>query len=140
MASDAAPVAKDSPAVAVPTGRPSAGAGFVLVFGTGFTGLGGSIAEGMPVGAPMMNVGLRLGAYVTRHIGLMAGVQGGYGALTAGCAGDCTNAFSYQIPVVAQYAFEDRSRGVYVEPGWISASASISGSSRRSNTAPSAAT
>ena len=65
----------------------------------------------------MMNVGLSLGAYVTRHVGVMAGVQGNYGGLTAGCAGDCTSTFSYQIPIVAQYAFEDRSRGVYLEAG-----------------------
>ncbi|MDB4944832.1 MAG: hypothetical protein JWP97_4366 [Labilithrix sp.] len=115
--SEAAPVAKDSPATAVRTGRPSAGPGFVLDFGTGFTGLGGSIAEGLGVGAPLATVSLRLGAYVTRHVGLMAGVQGGYGGLTAGCAGSCTNALAFQIPVVAQYAFEDRSRGVYLEGG-----------------------
>lgn len=115
---DAAPVAKDRP-VATPSAgdRPSAGTGFVLVFGTGASLLGGSIADRLGVGAALMTVELKLGGYITQHFGVMGGVKGGYGALTAGCSGDCTNAFSYQFPVVAQYAFHDRSRGFYVEGG-----------------------
>jgi len=114
----AAPVTKDAPPTLEPTTRPSAGPGLVLGISSGFTGLGGSLAEGAGVGAPLITFGLSVGGYVTRHVGLIAGVQGGYGALTAGCAGDCANAFAYQIPLVAQYAFEDRSRGVYVEGGF----------------------
>jgi hypothetical protein len=115
---DAAPAAKDRPATsASATDRPSAGAGFFLVGGTGLSVLGGSIGEGVGVGAALMTVELKLGGYITQHFGVLGGVKGGYGALTAGCAGTCSNAVSYQFPVLAQYAFQDRTRGFYVEGG-----------------------
>ena len=92
-------------------------AGFVLVLGSGLGFLGGKAAEGIDVSAGLLTFDLQLGAYVSQHVGFMAGVRGGYGALIDGCAGSCTKAFAYQLPVVAQYAFNDRSRGAYLEGG-----------------------
>lgn len=122
-ASESPPVSPAPPAADQPTGTPpargpiSAGPGFVGSLGMGFVGLGGSLLSDVGVGAALASMDLRLGGYVTPHIGLMAGVQGGYGGLSAGCAGTCSNALHVQLPVVVQYAFIDRVRGVYVEAG-----------------------
>jgi hypothetical protein len=113
----APPVVKDQPATAAATEPPSAGPGFVLTLSSGLGSLNGKIGEGLGVGAMFLTVDLKLGAYVTSHLGFLAGVQGGYGFMYEGCAGSCTNAFTYQLPIVAQYAFEDRRRGAYVEGG-----------------------
>ncbi len=96
---------------------PSAGPGFVLVLGSGLGFLGGKAAEGIDVSAGLVTFDLQLGAYVSQHVGIMAGVRGGYGALIDGCAGSCTKAFAYHLPVVVQYALKDRSRGAYFEGG-----------------------
>lgn len=37
--------------------------------------------------------------------------------MTEGCAGDCSKAYHVAIPVLVQYAFDDRARGAYVEGG-----------------------
>lgn len=125
----AAPVVEIEPAASAPTPKdqapavrergepPLAGTGFVLSLGTGLSVLGGSIAEDFDVGAMLATFEIQAGVYVTPKFGLLAGVKGGYGALTSGCAGSCTNAFAYQFPLVAQYAFTDRSRGAYLEGG-----------------------
>ncbi len=62
----------------------------------------------------------RGGYYMTRHIGLLAGLEGSFGFLGKGCTGgrDATcAAFSVSLPVTAQYAFASRTRGAYVEGG-----------------------
>jgi hypothetical protein len=97
--------------------RPSAGPGFVLEMGTGVSFLGGSVAQGMGVGAGLATVDLKIGAYLSNHVGVMAGVQGGYGGMFSGCAGSCSDAYAYEFPVTLQIALRDRSRGLYFEGG-----------------------
>jgi hypothetical protein len=112
-----APVKDEAAAKHVDGQRESAGTGFVLVLGSGASFLGGKIAEGIDIAAGLVTFELKVGAYITPHFGIMGGVQGGYGALFEGCAGTCSNAYHYQLPLVAQYAFTDRTRGAYLEGG-----------------------
>jgi hypothetical protein len=88
-----------------------------MVLGTGASYLGGGIAKDIGLGAALMTFDVKLGGYVTPHFGIMAGVQAGVGAMWEGCSDTCANAVHYQIPIVAQYAFKDRSQGAYVEGG-----------------------
>lgn len=111
------PAVKDVPATAAEETEMPAGTGFVVGMSSGPTVLAGQIAEGLAVGGVLATFNLRLGGYVTPHVGILAGLQGGYGALLDGCSGLCDKAFSYQIPVVVQYAFRDRRRGAYVDAG-----------------------
>ena len=110
--------AKDAPATAsTASERPSAGPGFVMTLGSGGSYVGGAIVEGVALGAGLVTFDLKLGGYITPHVGILAGVQGGFGALFEGCSGTCSKAVHYQIPIVAQYAFEDRTKGAYLEGG-----------------------
>ena len=95
----------------------SAGRGFVLTLDSGAAFLGGQITKQAPIAGAQMTLDLRIGAYFTEHFGVLAGVQAGHGALFAGCAAKCTNAVSYQIPIVAQYSLTDRRRGLYFDAG-----------------------
>ncbi len=114
-----APPAKDAPAPSSSpfAARPSAGPGFAMVVGTGVSYLGGAIAKDIDLGAALVTFDLKLGGYVTPHFGLMAGLQVGVGAMWEGCSDTCANAGHFQLPIVAQYAFKDRSQGPYVEGG-----------------------
>jgi hypothetical protein len=68
---------------------------------------------------------LRGGYYFTRHLGVLAGVEGSYGYMGKGCVSvedshgrePICVAYSVKVPLVAQYAFVNRSRGVYLEGG-----------------------
>jgi len=128
-----APEAKsDAPAINVETTKPAeqdkpaasapalidrdAGRGFVLTFGSGPNYVGGAVGEGFTIGSVQMTFELKMGAYITRHFGVMGGVQAGYGKLASGCTGECS-AYAYQLPIVAQYAFQGRRRGAYLEGG-----------------------
>lgn len=114
----AAAGAADKPADAPKTEvSQAAGPGFVVTVGSGLAYLGGSAAQSIPLAGAQMTFDLRVGGYLTNHFGILAGVQGGYGALFEGCSSVCSNAYSYQLPVVAQYALRDRRRGVYFEGG-----------------------
>ncbi|MBX3207321.1 MAG: hypothetical protein KF764_19900 [Labilithrix sp.] len=113
-----APPSKDKSAAAPASDEPpTAGTGFVLTIGSGAGFLGGEAVEGIDIASALVTFDVKLGGYLTPQFGIMAGLQGGYGALIEGCAGTCSNGYAYQIPVVAQYAFKDRSRGAYVEGG-----------------------
>lgn len=112
----AAPV-KDAPASAPASETPSAGTGFLIDLTSGANVMTGRILEGVDAGAVQFTIGAKAGYYVTPHLGFLAGLQGGYGGMWEGCAGTCTNAFSFQVPVLAQYAFGDRTRGAYVDGG-----------------------
>lgn len=114
MADESAPATAEAPKTIAPG---SAGRGFVLTFGSGLSYLGGDLAKTAPIGAAQLTFDVRIGGYFTERFGVMAGVQGGYGAMFEGCSSTCSNAFSYQIPIVAQYSLRDRRRGVYFEGG-----------------------
>ena len=123
-AAPAAPVtstpeaAKDAPvAASTASERRSAGPGFVMTLGSGGSYVGGAIVKDLAFGAGLVTFDLKLGGYITPHVGILAGVQGGFGALFEGCSGTCSKAVHYQIPIVAQYAFQDRSQGAYLEGG-----------------------
>ncbi len=90
--------------------------GFVVSIGGGAQYTGGELARGVGLGAVLGTIELGAGAYLTPNLGLLGGVRFGYlGFTTAGCDG-CA-ATSLQIPVVAQYAFEGRQKGAYLEAG-----------------------
>lgn len=112
------PPTKDAPAASAPSVEATAGPSFVLAFGGGVSVVGGSIAEDIGLGGLLTTLDVKAGAYFTPRFGVLAGVQAGYGLLWEGCSETCLNAVHYQFPVVAQYAFEDRRRGVYVEGGF----------------------
>jgi hypothetical protein len=108
----ATPSAKE---VLTPTKPPAAGPGFVLDVGSGLGILTGQALDGLDLRGAFLILDLRAGWYLTRHVGVLAGVQGMVGSLSDGCP-SC-NAYGYQFPVVAQVALEDRSRGLYAEGG-----------------------
>lgn len=114
-------VASNATAAESPMPQPvkpaTAGRGFVLTIGSGAAFLGGQITKQAPIAGAQMTVDVRIGAYFTEHLGVLAGVQGGQGALFAGCASKCTNAVSYQIPIVVQYSLTNRRRGLYFDAG-----------------------
>ncbi len=117
---DAAPAAAEKPAAAAEAPSPT---GVVVEWAFAAKFLGGKIAQGVDAGAMELGASLRLGAFVTRHVGLFAGVEGAYGYWVADCKDsdghDSTacSSFSLELPVVAEYAFEGRRRGGYVEGG-----------------------
>jgi hypothetical protein len=110
-----APVAEKDAPNAASTETTSTAPSLHLSFGSGVGVFGGDMADGYGVGAVMATANVRVGGYVTPHIGLVSGFQIGGGAFTAGCDG--CKGIAYHLPVVAQYAFTDRSRGAYVEGG-----------------------
>jgi hypothetical protein len=113
-----APVVKDEAANSAKTRvRPSAGRGFVFSLSAGLGVLTGEIAKRVDVGGAYATLEGRAGYFVTPHLGIFAGVQGGYGGLWSGCSGTCDNALSFQFPVGMEYAFADRTRGVFVDAG-----------------------
>jgi len=111
--------AKDAPATSSSPSadRPRARPGFAMAVGTGFNYLGGAVAKDIDLGAALVTVDLKLGGYVTPHVGIMAGLQVGVGSMWDGCSDTCGSAGHLQFPIVVQYAFKDRSQGAYVEGG-----------------------
>lgn len=109
--------AAEAPMPQPPTPAEPAGRGVVLSFGTGGAFLGGEIGKGLPISGAQATFDIRFGGYFTNRIGVVAGIQGGYGSLIEGCASKCSNAFSYQLPIVAQVSLQDRLRGAYFEGG-----------------------
>lgn len=73
-----APAPKDVPAVAPAKPNP-AGAGFVLELRSTLNVLQGEIADGLAVGGAFAVVDLRIGAYVTPHVGIVTGLSAGIG-------------------------------------------------------------
>lgn len=125
--------AADAAAKPEATNEPTAaGPGLVLSVGGGIGGTGGEVLTGVGVGAVVTTVDARIGGYITPHFGLIGGLQVGTGMITAGCE-SCT-AVVYQLPVVAQYALIDRSRGLYLEGG-IAAVNTLMGSSKEGSAA-----
>lgn len=110
------PPAADTPAA--PRARDAtthAGPGFVLSAGTSTGALLGRAAVAAPVGAIYAALDLKVSYYATTHVALQAGLRAGSGFDVAGCD-DCRSTH-FQVPVVSQYAFDDRSRGLYLDGG-----------------------
>lgn len=118
FADETSPASRDKAAPSVSAPDKPAGRGFVLTIGSGASFLGGQAAQGVDVAGGQMTFELRMGAYFTRHVGIVAGAQGGYGFLAKGCSSHCENAVSYQFPLLVQFAPRDRQRGVYFEAGF----------------------
>lgn len=108
---------KDTPNAAAAAKKASP-TGAVFDFGMSGGALGGSLAEGIDLGGFLGGFELRAGGYVSEHVGIIGGLSAGTGSLGEGCAAKCNNVFHYALPVVVQYAFEDRTRGAYVETGF----------------------
>ncbi|AKU99393.1 hypothetical protein AKJ09_06057 [Labilithrix luteola] len=73
-----------------------------------------------------VSLSFRGGYYFTPHFGLLVGVDGGFGELMKGCVTsgrsssgdeDKCGAASVNVPVLAQYAFDTRRSGAYLEGG-----------------------
>lgn len=126
----AAATAKDAPSVAEGV-VPRAGSGFVLNVGLGAGFLGGSVADGIDLDGRLTTADIRVGAYVNPHLAILVGFRGGLGSPDKGCAGSCSDLYHFQVPLVAQYAFVDRSRGVYLESGFGIASTYIAKSTEK---------
>jgi hypothetical protein len=95
---------------------PNAGPGFVG--GVRFSGEGliGEAATNYLVGAAFTTIVGSAGYYFTDHFGAFAGLKFGFGAAFE-CGADCTTASTWQVPLTVQYAFDDRTRGAYLEGG-----------------------
>jgi len=97
--------------------------GFVLDFGTGLVvpwGEYGKGASATSFGAGLANT-LKLGGFFSSHLGINGGVRFSY--KHQGMSG-CTDqekqecgGFTYQFPVVAEYAFSTRKAGLYLQAG-----------------------
>jgi hypothetical protein len=112
-----APPAKDAPVDAARVPPTATAPGIIFGFGSGGSYLGGAVAEEVGISALFVDVDVHVGAYVSRHVGFTVGIHVGYGALFDGCAAECSTAYRYQVPVMAQYAMDDRRRGVFFEGG-----------------------
>lgn len=125
--------AKDAPVAAASTEPPAAKGGFDLTIGMGARYLGGRIAQAVPVNGVVADLDFRIGAYITKRIGIVGGITAGSGGLGSGCVNDCSNAIHFRLPVVAQYAFVDRTRGLYVEAGAAFASSLLASTDSKKN-------
>lgn len=109
--------ARDAPEESGGRTPPATAPGVVLGFGTGVSVLAGGVAEGVNIGGAFFDVSVQVAGYFNRHVGIVAGVQGGAGTLLEGCAGDCETAIRYQVPVMMQYAVDDRRHGLFLDGG-----------------------
>ena len=92
--------------------------GFAFELDMGFRYLGGHFVDGVQVGSVETTMTLEIGAYVTRHVGMLGGVEGGLGFWTESCHTPTRKgpggkeeaaclAGSVRFPVLVQYAFAD---------------------------------
>jgi hypothetical protein len=81
------------------------------------------MASGVTLGTLEAVFALRGGYFFSPHVGLIGGVEGGYGHLTTGCSdgsgkdSDECGSVSVKAPVLVQYAVDNRRRGAYFEGG-----------------------
>lgn len=121
---DAAPVDEGAQANR-PAHSPEAGLrGVSFGVGTSIVVPGGKYASGVGMGdfGPGMGVSFMLGAYVSRHLGLVAGVRASHQHQGfSNCSGETDEGkcggLSYQFPVMVQFAFRDRKDGLYLQSG-----------------------
>ena len=106
-----------SAAPAAPAGAPKP-TGFVFQLGSGALVPTGPFMPGTPTLGPAISVDVRLGTYVSQHVGLLVGFRGAYGHEISGCGGQSHCAgYSVQVPVLLQLAAKDRTQGGYFEIG-----------------------
>jgi len=120
----AEPPKKPETAPAAPKELPAAGSNFE--FNAGMRYLGGGIARGVTLGTFEATFAFHGGYYFTPHFGVMTGIEIGTGFMTTGCVKPDTGkdstecaAFSARVPLVAQYAFDRRAVGPYLQGGLI---------------------
>ena len=106
-----------SPDVAAATTPEVKPTGFVLQFGTGVLVPASSFAPGISTVGPGLAFDLRLGGYATPHFGILVGFRGSFGHDSGICGDPCDKGYSLQVPVMLQFAQQDRARGLYGEVG-----------------------
>jgi hypothetical protein len=91
--------------------------------------LDGHLGDEWAVSTVQSTVGVALAAYPTRHVGLSAGLEGGYGTLMEGCWGECDKAYSLRVPLRAEVAVRGRFVGPYADAGlsFVNAHSAIGG-------------
>lgn len=95
--------------------------GFVLDFSAGLVVPSGSYVSGLDAASFGVGVAhsLTVGAYTTPHFGVVGGLRFSYkhqGFSDCDANNDCSG-FTYQFPVLAQYAFRNRKEGPYLQGG-----------------------
>lgn len=90
--------------------------GWVLQLGSGGLFPATSFVPGAKTLGPGVSFDVRLGYYPASHIGVLVGFRGSYGHEVSGC-GDSCSGYSLQVPVMLQFAAQDRARGAYGELG-----------------------
>jgi hypothetical protein len=90
--------------------------GWVLQLGSGGLFPATSFVPGAKTLGPGVSFDVRLGYYPASHLGVLVGFRGSYGHELSGC-GDSCSGYSLQVPVMLQFAAQDRTRGVYGEVG-----------------------
>jgi len=100
----------------IPPKKPTKETGLVLSFGSAVAAPVAPFVSGTDILGPGVAFDLRVGAYLTRHIGIAAGARFATGHNPYGC-GDACVGYMYQVPVVMQLAAKDRTKGVYGELG-----------------------
>jgi hypothetical protein len=111
-ASTAAPAPAPAPD-ALPTPASPSPSGVTFDMGLGGKVLGGQIVQGVDFTSVQSTVAVKLGVYVTQHVGLSVAAEGGYGKMSDGF----DNAYSIRVPVRVEYAANDRFHGVYLDGG-----------------------
>jgi len=111
------PADADLPAASVGSTKEVKPTGAVLQFGSGVLVPASSFLPGLSTIGPGMAFDLRVGAYATPHLGIVAGFRGSYGHKMGGCGEGCAKGYSLQVPIMLQFAQKDRARGLYGELG-----------------------
>lgn len=96
--------------------KPKAPKGWVLQLGTGVLVPTTAFVKGAETLGPGVSFDLRLGVYVTPHIGILGGFRGSYAHRPGGCSERCVG-YSLQVPLLLQLAVKDRIEGLYGEVG-----------------------
>jgi hypothetical protein len=92
--------------------------GFVLQFGSGVLAPASSFARGASTVGPGVSLDVRLGYYVSPHVGVIVGFRGSYAHEGGMCEDDSKcKGYSLQAPLLLQFARTDRARGLYGEIG-----------------------
>lgn len=109
--------ARGNPDVAAATTPEVKPTGLVLQFGAGVLAPASSFAPGSSTFGPGVAFDLRLGGYATPHFGVLVGFRGSFGHDSNICGDACDKGYSLQVPVMLQFAQNDRARGLYGEIG-----------------------
>lgn len=116
LAGEASPAARETVTVKENDIAETKPSGWVLQLGSGGLFPATSFAPGVKTLGPGVSFDVRLGYYPASHIGVLVGFRGSYGHEPSGC-GDSCSGYSLQVPVMLQFAAQDRARGIYGEVG-----------------------